>query len=110
MLILLDCRPLQYDLYNGERIHFIITCANLLSGDRDVEWRFLVDGTYREGLLPGISNEHVLIKKAFPGKTGWKFWYDWQIPRLVKKLRPSLLMTTGGMASGRVKIPQFVWM
>jgi hypothetical protein len=102
---------LQYDLYNGEKIHFIISCINnVVPGERDIEWKFLVDGTYREGLFPGISGERVLVKKALPGKSGWKLWYDWQIPLLVKKLKPSLVMTTGGIASKGLKTPQCLWM
>jgi glycosyltransferase involved in cell wall biosynthesis len=109
MVILLDCRPIQYESFNGEKPHFIISCAKILSERHGVEWLFLVDKTYREGFLPGISPERLISRNALPGKAGWSFWYDWQLPRVIKKYKPDLVMTTGGRILTRVRIPQYQW-
>jgi len=109
MLILLDCRSLLFHPPNGEKARFIISCLDIIARQGDFEWLFLVDHTYREGSLTGLPPGRILTRKDFPGKTGWKIWYDWQIPRVVKKYRPDLLMTTGGLTA-RVGIPQCVWM
>jgi glycosyltransferase involved in cell wall biosynthesis len=121
MLILLDCRPLLVDRCNGEKSHFIISCANILAKERGVEWLFLVDKHYREALLPGIhgvacgkplaaEGQKLLILGTFPGRIGWKIWYDWQIAWAVKKYRPDLVMTTGGLSASRINRPQCLWM
>jgi glycosyltransferase involved in cell wall biosynthesis len=109
MVILLDCRPIQYESFNGEKPHFIISCANILSKQRGVEWLFLVDKSYREGFLPGISEKRLISRNALPGKAGWTFWYRWQVPRVVKRYKPDLVMTTGGRYLTRVRIPQYQW-
>ncbi|HMH22587.1 MAG TPA: glycosyltransferase [Puia sp.] len=93
-----------------ERIHIIISCVNLLTEKQGIEWLLLVDGAGREGLLPGIPAHELLIRAALPGNMGWRVWYDWQIPRIVRKYRPDLLMTTGGLVAPDVGVPQCVWM
>lgn len=110
MRILLDCRPLLMDRSSGEKKHFIISCINILAGRRGVEWLLLVDRSYREGLLPDIGGHDLLTRKEFPGKAGLKLWYDWQIPATVKKYKPDLVMTTGGLSSPRIDRPQCIWM
>ena len=120
MLILLDCRPLQYAGYrsDNERSLFILSTAALLSREQGVEWLCLVDHTYKPGDLPGFSNDlqtilgsyTLLSRRAFPGWTGWKMWYDGQVPRWAKKFRADLVMTTGGISAAAIRIPQCVWM
>jgi glycosyltransferase involved in cell wall biosynthesis len=96
---------------DNEKSRFIISCANILSEEQGVEWLFLVDGAYPADWLSGSSGHRLLTKRTFPGKGGWKIWYDWQIPLTVKKYRPDLVMTTGGVtAAARMQVPQCVWM
>jgi glycosyltransferase involved in cell wall biosynthesis len=109
MLILLDCRPLQGGPDN-EKSRFIISCANILSEKRGVEWLFLADSALPVDWLSGSLSHRVLTRRTLPGKRGWKIWYDWQIPLAVKKYKPDLVMTTAGIAAARMKVPQCVWM
>src|SRR5258708_33692232 len=120
MLILLDCRPLQQEGPDSEKSRFIISCINIVSGEQGVEWLFLADRAFGADWLPGISGasgkasaaggHRVLTKRTLPGMGGWKLWYDWQIPSTVKRYKPDLVMTTGGIAAGRLRVPQCVWM
>lgn len=110
MLILLDCRPLQFAGPDNEKNRFILSCAALLTAEQGVEWLCLVDHTYRPGLLSAIPNHTLLTRRAFPGWAGWKIWYDGQIPRWAKKYRADLVMTTAGISAGAMHIPQCVWM
>jgi glycosyltransferase involved in cell wall biosynthesis len=121
MLILLDCRPLQQEGPDNEKSRFILSCVNILTAEQGVEWLFLVDGAFEADWLPGISGAsgkplaaegyRLLTKRAFPGKGGWKLWYDWQIPLAIKRYKPDLVMTTGGLtAAARIQVPQCVWM
>ena len=110
MLILLDGRPLQYAAPDDERSFLILSVTRSLAREHGVKWLVLVDHTWRPGSLPGIAEEQVLVKRALPGRAGWRLWYDWQIPRLVRKHRPDRVMLTGGIAAGPLPAPQSVWM
>jgi glycosyltransferase involved in cell wall biosynthesis len=110
MLVLLDCRPLQYIGSDSEKSHLIISAAAALARDKGVKWLFLVDHSYEPGLFPGLPDMPVLIRRAFPGRAGWKLWYDWQIPGIVRKFKCNAVMLTGGVAAGVPDLPQFLWM
>lgn len=109
MLILLDGRPLQYAAPDNERTLLILSVLGSLTREHGIKWLPVMDHTWRPGSLPGIPEE-VLIERTFPGRTGWRLWYDWQIPRLAKKHRPHRVMLTGGVAAGALPAPQSIWM
>jgi hypothetical protein len=110
MLILLDCRPLQHAGAAGERTRLILAAAVALARDKAVEWLLLVDHTYRPLQLTDLPEGRMLTLRALPGRPGWMLWYDWQLPRLVKKHKPALVMLTGGVAAAPVPAPQCLWM
>jgi glycosyltransferase involved in cell wall biosynthesis len=116
MLILLDCRPLQYAGSGSEKAHFIFSAAAALSGERGVKWLFVVDHSYQPEMLPdlaGVSiltHASILTRRAFPGRAGWRLWYDWQIPRLARHHKADLLMLTAGIAAADPAVPQCLWM
>jgi glycosyltransferase involved in cell wall biosynthesis len=110
MLILLDARPLQYSSPDSERTFLIVSVVGSLTREHGVKWILVADQTWRPGSLPGIAEKDVLVRRALPGRVGWRLWYDWQIPRLVKKYRPHRVMVTGGIAAGPSPAPQSVWM
>jgi hypothetical protein len=110
MLILLDGRPLQYTAPGNERTLLILSIIGSLTREHGIKWLFLVDQNWQQGSFPDIAGEEVLIKRALPGRAGWRLWYDWQIPRLVKKWRPDRVILTGGIAAGPLPAPQSVWM
>jgi len=133
MHIMLDCRPLQLAGSDSEKYRLIVSAVAALSGDEAVEWLLLVDHTYRPGLLPGLVSDqpdsrpaspgpgpalsgisadrvYLLPVRSLPGPLGWKLWYDWQLPRLVKRHKPDLLMLTGGVTAKPSGARQCVWM
>ncbi len=133
MRIMLDCRPLQLAGSDSEKYRLIVSAVAALSGDEAVEWLLLVDHTYRPGLLPGLVSDqygsrpaatgldpalsgisadrvHLLPARSLPGPLGWKLWYDWQLPRFVKRHKPDLLMLTGGVTAKPSGARQCVWM
>lgn len=112
MRIMLDCRPLQLAGSDSEKYRLIVSAVAALSGDQAVECLLLVDHTYRPGLLPGLDSDQarLLMVRSFPGPLGWKLWYDWQLPRLVKRHKPDLLMLTGGVTAKPSGARQCVWM
>ena len=110
MLILLDCRPLQNAGSGREKARLIFSVAVALASDKAVKWLLLVDHTYRRDLFPDLPDLPLVVQRALPGRAGWKLWYDWQIPRLVRKHQPDLVMLTGGVAAASMPVPQYLWM
>jgi glycosyltransferase involved in cell wall biosynthesis len=119
MLILLDCRPLQWTGAESEKNRLIAATLAALSPspDKGIEWVFVVDHSYRPGLFPELSGllkdrpgVRLVSIRSFPGALGWKLWYDRQIPRLIGKYRPGLVMLTGGVTVKAAVVPQVVWM
>src|ERR1700744_358328 len=99
MLILLDCRPLQYAGPGSERSRLILAAAAVLARDRAVQWLYVVDHTFRPGMLRGIPDDAVLVKRALPGSIGWRWWYDRQIPRMARQFAADVVMLTGGVTA-----------
>ena len=110
MLILLDCRPLQYTGPGSERSRLILAAAASLAQDKAVEWLYVVDHTFRPGMLDGISGDSVLVRRALPGSFGWRWWCDRQIPRLARQYHADMVMLTGGITAKLSGIPQCLWM
>jgi hypothetical protein len=70
----------------------------------------MVDHTFRPELFPGLPAASVVIRRALPGRAGWKLWYDWQLPRQAKQRGADAVMLTGGIAAALDSIPQLVWL
>jgi len=110
MLILLDCRPLQYAGPGSERSRLILAATASLARDKAVEWLYVVDHTFRPGMLEGISGDSVLMRRALPGGFGRWWWYDRQIPRLAGQYHADMVMLTGGITAKLSGVPQCLWM
>ena len=110
MLILLDCRPLIVEGLDSERTRLIFSAAAALSREKAVKWLFLADQTYLPHLIPDLAGSSVLVRRAFPGRIGWRLWYDRVIPRLARKHQVDWIMLTGGVAAASATIPQCLWM
>src|ERR1700748_1450729 len=99
MVILLDCRPLQYAGRGSEKSRLIFSVAAALSEQKTVKWILAVDHTWRPDMLPKLPGAGILIRRAFPGRMGWQLWYDWQIPRMARQQQADLVMLTAGIAA-----------
>ena len=126
MLILMDCRPLFTAGSGSERTRFILSAAAAVGRDRGVRFLLLVDQTYRpEELRNAIGTSGLpacftlVVRRSFPGRAGWRIWYDWLIPRLAGKHGADAIFLTGGIAAAPARggsaaaattIPQCLWM
>lgn len=108
MRILLDCRPLQSAGRGAEKSRIIFSAAAELSVSEGVEWLVLADHRYRPGQFPVLPGK-VIIRRALPGKVGWKLWYDCQLPRVLERHWVERVWLTGGVAC-RVAAPVHLWM
>jgi hypothetical protein len=123
MRILLDCRPLQKSWWGGEgnpglggnentgpeaeRARLIFSAAADLSAMKETEWVFVVTRDYK-GKFP--LQGKVVFRRGLPGRAGYNWWYDRQIPRLARKEGVDLVWLTGGIAAGDCGVPQWLWM
>ena len=115
MRILLDCRPLQKSGWGGdgftapeaERARLIFSAAADLSAMKEAAWVFVATREYKGGFpLPG----KLVFRRGLPGRAGYNWWYNRQIPRLARKEGVDLVWLTGGIAAGDCGVPQCVWM
>ncbi|HEY4110434.1 glycosyltransferase [Puia sp.] len=106
MLILLDCRPLQNAGPDSEKSRLIFSILPALTRDPQLQWLLVAD---RSRPIPELPGTTLITQRTLPGKLGWRFWYDRQLPRLAKKHKARLVMTTGGVAA-RSPLPQCCWM
>jgi hypothetical protein len=109
MRILLDCRPLQLGGPDTERSRHIFSAVAGLTASEGVEWLFLVDHRYQQGLFPVVPGR-VLIRRALPGGFGWRYWYGRQIRQLAEKESVDMVWLTGGIAVGGIAAPVCLWM
>jgi glycosyltransferase involved in cell wall biosynthesis len=110
MKIIIDLRPLLYNCISAEAKVFIMSSLVIISKENTQhDWFFLADQSYEKQQEIIIEKEKLIIKKSIQNTLGWKIWYGWQIPNLIKKDKIHLLITTGGIASS-ASIPQCVWM
>jgi glycosyltransferase involved in cell wall biosynthesis len=110
MLILVDCRPLQHAGQESERSRLIFWVLSALAREKGAKCLLLVDRGWQQGSFPVIPGSSMLVQRALPGRMGWRWWYDWQIPRLAKKHRPDWVMLTGGVVAAPLSAPQCIWM
>jgi glycosyltransferase involved in cell wall biosynthesis len=110
MKIIIDLRPLIFNCVSEEAKHFIFSSLYIITKEnKEHEWFFLVDQFYITQKDIYVDEKKLIIKKSFKNIFGWKIWYGFQLPNLVKKYKIDLLITTGGVASSSY-INQCVWM
>jgi hypothetical protein len=108
MLILLDCRPLQAAGPDADRSRIIFSAAAALSASAGIEWVMVADHRYRPGLFPALPGR-VVIRRALPGRAGWRWWYDRQLPRVATQMGVEGAWLTGGI-TGEMRVPVCLWM
>src|SRR5450631_50164 len=108
MKIIVDCQALLHHCVNPYSAKFVLSCHEyLLQNKNAVEWLFIFDKRYldKESINRSPAKNILFKKKLLPG---WKFWYDSELPSLVKKHEADLLVTLGGVACSS-PIPQCTW-
>lgn len=84
------------------------TLKRITAGHPEVEFHFIFDRRYSEkyvfgeNVIPHILHPQARLPILF------KIWYDWQIPRLLKKIKADVFVSTDAMASLTLKVPQLL--
>jgi glycosyltransferase involved in cell wall biosynthesis len=108
--ILIELRPLLKNHVSEETKQFIINgLCRVAAANPENTWYFLADKQDSGVMSLPVPRDRWIIKRSYPGSWGWRYWYDWQIPRIIKKQGMDLLITAGGTISS-TGIPQGVWM
>jgi len=110
MKFIIDCQPIVQDCIHPSTVEFIIKCHQLFMQKKpETEWLFILDKKYADNeILKEIPSQNILFKKVIANQFGRKFWYDYQLPALIKKNKVDLLITAGGVASSS-SISQCAW-
>ena len=110
MKIIIDLKPLFSHCISEEATAFILSALiNISEKNTEHNWIFLADQFYNKQKKIVINKEKLLLKKSIQNKFGWKIWYDFQLPKIIKKNNADLLIHVGGIISS-ASIPQCVWM
>ncbi|MBS1916381.1 MAG: glycosyltransferase [Bacteroidetes bacterium] len=109
MKVLVDTRSFFYCKANPVSTGFFLrSFIELQQSNDDLEFIFLAD-QFSKKIVDNTSGSRILTINPLPGKLGWKFWYDWQIPRLIKKNEIGLFISCCAISSS-VKIPQCIFL
>jgi glycosyltransferase involved in cell wall biosynthesis len=105
MKVLVDTRSFTESAVSAASIDFLLqSFQHLQHLKNEFEFVFLTD-QFSKNIVDNTSAASILTIKSTPGKLGWRIWYDWQIPRVVKKNNIDLFISCCA-ASSSLKIPQ----
>lgn len=107
MRILLDCRPIQVAGPDAERSRLILLAAAELSATEGIEWVLVMDHRYRRGSFPVLPGK-VVIRRALPGRVGWRWWYGRQLQRVARQEQVDRVWVTGPIVAG-MGVPVCLW-
>lgn len=109
MRVMIDCRPLFRRILNDETTAFIFESLKRLEWiNPDWQRIYFTDSSNSHPAAGWMEPKHLHVLKTFGGTLGWKYWYQHQLPAVVKKEQANLLFTTGGIAA-KTSIPQCTW-
>ncbi len=73
------------------------------------EHQFILISQKEITLLPDVTNVKVyLLPQQSDNVLFWKLWYHYKLPAAVRKLKADLLLSTDGIVSKRIKVPQYL--
>ncbi|MBL7726438.1 MAG: glycosyltransferase family 4 protein [Dinghuibacter sp.] len=70
------------------------------------EFIFLFDRPYEQPYVFGSNVQPVVIGPPARHPVLWKWWYDYRVPPILKKLRADVLVSPDGFCSLRTRVPQ----
>jgi glycosyltransferase involved in cell wall biosynthesis len=70
------------------------------------EFYFLFDGADDKTVIASANIHHITIKPITNHPLLYRFWYNWQLPALLKKLKADVLVSADGLCSFATKLPQ----
>ena len=73
------------------------------------EFFFLFDSPYPQRLIFSSNVTPILIKPKANGPLGWKYWYNFKLPRSLKNHHVDLLVAASGICSQTSHLPQILF-
>lgn len=105
MIIAINTRTIsRNDEVNYLLINHILQLAALYP-----EHQFFLISPKETGLTESLTNvKQYLLPQQSDNSLLWKFWYHYKLPAAVRKLKADILLSTDGILSRRIKIPQYL--
>jgi len=105
MRIAINTRFLLKDKLEGIGWFTFETLKRMVRNHPEVEFHFIFDREYDESFVFGDNvTPHVLFPPARHPFL-WYVWFQFGIPRLLKKIKPDVFLSTDGYLSLRTKVP-----
>lgn len=109
MRVMIDCRPLFRRIINDDTAAFIFESLKRLEWiNPDWERIYLTDKNNSHPAAGWMEPKQMRTVNSFGGTMGWKYWYNRQLPSILKKQQINFLFTTGGIAA-KTPVPQCTW-
>jgi glycosyltransferase involved in cell wall biosynthesis len=89
---------------NGWYIHE--TWKRIVQQHPEHEFFFLFDRPFEQDFIYGPNVTPVVVAPAARHPVLWKWWFDFRIPRVLKKIKADLFFSPDGFCSLRTKVPQ----
>ncbi len=72
----------------------------------EVEFLFIFDRAYDEQFIFAKNVTPIVVSPPARHPILWHIWFNWAVPRILKKHKPDLFISTDGFASLYTKVPQ----
>ena len=107
MKILIDCRHLFRNHLPEEYCLYLMGVLAALKMEKpQVEFYFLADKFPMVKIPAGTTAENIIQVKSLPSS---EIWSERQLSTSIKKIKPDILIMTGGIAADNAKTVQLVW-
>lgn len=105
MIIAINTRTIS----GNERVNQLLVNYILRLASLHPEHQFILISQKEILPLPDTANVKVyLLPQQSDNVLLWKLWYHYKLPSAVRKLKADLLLSTDGILSKRIKIPQYL--
>jgi hypothetical protein len=96
---------------NTQANSFIVDCFIKLALEQKIhQFIFLVQDEYSIAtILPNNCSTFIIGKKP-KAVIFWKYWYNYKIPSILKKLNAAIYINTNAIVSLRTKVSQFLFL
>ena len=108
MRIAVDLRIIR--LYGQESRGYYVydLLKRIVTGNPSQEFIFLFDGPYSKKLVFSENIIPVVVRPEANSPLGWKYWYDYKIPRVMRNIQADCFVAASGICSMRIGIPQIL--
>src|SRR5688572_11969046 len=106
MIIAVDTRSLLPDTEKRYGAFIEETLRRITGQHPEHQFYFLFDRPYDKRFLFAANVTPLVVNPPVRHPLFWKWWYDVQIPRVLKKIKADVFLAPGGVCSLHTTVPQ----